>query len=555
MNNKNSKIILCKDINLDREYVNVLDYTESNMITLCTNKALYSATNYTFIRPDINEIKVNASYQTCLQCNYMAFQNVNYGGKWFFAFIDEVSYLSDSSTKIKFTVDEHATWYDYWNAKSCLVLREHVADDTIGLHTFPENFETGEYICNAYQELGGFNQATSKVVVASTWLPTNTPGMSPGAQYYGGVLSGVYFMAFDYSNAKKFIEALDGLGKGSAIQSIFMAPGSLCTPLTSFSATLHSNINNDNGTVTPHDFAISGGFIGNTTGNIIILQSQTITMNTTLNGYIPHNNKLYCWPFNSLVISTATGQSAEYHYEDFINNTPVFNIQGTLTPGCDIKLYPENYKKIADTLAQGLRPGFSYGLIGSKFPICSWNNDAFTNWMTQQSVNHKFGVLSGVAKVAGMIFNSSEGTGNPASAYGGLIQQQFNYIDSVYQHAIIAPQQSGSLNGSNVAFGTDEMNFSLYKMSIKEEYARIIDNYFDKFGYKINRVKIPNMLSRTYWNYLQIGNLEEIGYSNTNGSVPAKSMDIINNIYRRGTTIWHSHDNIGNYSLSNTIRT
>ena len=92
-------------------------------------------------------------------------------------------------------------------------------------------------------------------------------------------------------------------------------------------------------------------------------------------------------------------------------------------------------------------------------------------------------------------------------------------------------------------------------MSIKAEYARIVDDYFDKFGYKINRVKIPNVISRTYWNYIQIGNLEEIGYSNNLGSVPAKSMDKINNIYRRGTTVWHSHDNIGNYNLSNTIVT
>ena len=41
MNNKNSRIILSKDINLDREYVNVLSYTEAEMISLCNNKAIY----------------------------------------------------------------------------------------------------------------------------------------------------------------------------------------------------------------------------------------------------------------------------------------------------------------------------------------------------------------------------------------------------------------------------------------------------------------------------------------------------------------------------------
>lgn len=37
------------------------------------------------------------------------------------------------------------------------------------------------------------------------------------------------------------------------------------------------------------------------------------------------------------------------------------------------------------------------------------------------------------------------------------------------------------------------------------------------------------------------------------GDVPSKYMDIINNACRRGVTIWHNHDNIGNYNLDNTI--
>lgn len=68
-------------------------------------------------------------------------------------------------------------------------------------------------------------------------------------------------------------------------------------------------------------------------------------------------------------------------------------------------------------------------------------------------------------------------------------------------------------------------------------------------GYAIKRIVSPNIVGRTYWNYVEIGDTEEIGY----GEVPSKFMDIINNACRRGTTIWHSHDNIGNYTLNNSI--
>lgn len=556
MADKTGKVYLCKDINLDKDYINVLNYTEQNMLDLCTSGShlVASKTNCSFIRQNVNEILIEVPYGTALMCNYMAFQNPDYSNKWFFAFIDEVIYDSDSSTRIKFTIDEHSTWFDYWDAKSCLVLREHVSSDNVGEHTYPEDLEHGDYICNASGELGGFTVDSSKIIVATTWLPNNTTNL-PTTQYYGGVFSGVYFVAFDpfSAYAKNFILALDGFGRGDAIVAVFMAPSSLCTPITSFTGTLHSKINNDDGTTSPHDFYIEGGFIGNNQGGNTIASAVTISMQTTLDGYSPRNKKCLVYPYNILLMTNNCGGNAEYKYEDFISNVPIFNINGTLSPGCSIKLFPSNYKKIADDIATGNRPGFSYGLMASKFPICSYQNDAFTNWMTQQAVNVKGEQIRSALKIGGMFFNSSEGVGNPAESYMGLINQQLNYMNQVYQHALVSPQQGGSLNGADIAYAINEVNFRYYKMSIRSEYAQMIDSYFDKYGYKINLIKVPNMVSRTYWNYLQIGTQEDIGYSNSSGSVPARSMNIINNIYRRGVTIWHQHNNIGNYSLNNTI--
>ena len=80
---------------------------------------------------------------------------------------------------------------------------------------------------------------------------------------------------------------------------------------------------------------------------------------------------------------------------------------------------------------------------------------------------------------------------------------------------------------------------------------QIIDDYFTKYGYKILRITTPNITGRTYWNYVQIGEREEIG----TGEVPTKYMDEINNTCRKGVTIWHNHANVGNFALNNTIVT
>ena len=521
------------------------------MLTLCSsqNHLVASSETYSFIRNQ-KYINTKFSYENCLKCNYMAFQNPDYSNKWFFAFIDNVEYLGENSTRIYYTIDEYSTWFDYWNPSSCLVLREHVNSDNIGEHTYPENLEHGDYMANYYEEIGGFNVENCKVVVGTTWLPSNTPNL-PSSQYYGGVFSGVYYMAFDYSNAKKFVKALDGLGRGDAIVTIFMAPASLC-PGTSYSGDIHSKESDGMGSTTDVTYHIEWTLVPNNYGGIMILSDYTIPINNTLNGYTPKNKKLYCYPYNYLLVTNNVGSNAYFNYEDFINNLPTFNIIGILCPGCSIKLYPENYKKIPDSAVN--HPGFNDGIVAGKFPICSWQNDSFTNWMTQQAVNRQVGIIKGVANVGMMLLNSSEGTGNPASSYGNLFNQQASYLSELYQHALVPPQASGSINGGDVTFGRNEQNFGYYKMSIKQEYARKIDEYFTRFGYKVNEVKLPNQIGRTNWNFVQIGPYENIGYStNQTRSVPSASMEIINNIYRNGVTIWHDHNNLGNYSLSNNI--
>ena len=69
----------------------------------------------------------------------------------------------------------------------------------------------------------------------------------------------------------------------------------------------------------------------------------------------------------------------------------------------------------------------------------------------------------------------------------------------------------------------------------------------------MNRLKVPNQTGRAYWNFVKIADGEEIAMPNKPISVPAKSIDVINNIYRNGVTIWHDHQYIGDFSQNNAI--
>ena len=540
---QNSNIIICKNIKLDKSYKDVLNYSEQQMVSLCQANAVASANNYSFIRSERNVIKTSFSYNDALKCNYMAFQNPDYSNKWFFAFIDDVEYANDGTSRIKYTIDEFSTWFDYWNPEPCFVEREHVNDDSIGANTVPEGLECGEYVINASGDVETDLYTTELICIGVSWLPDNTPFATPN-RVYAGVFSGVYYVLFKFTeSASKFVQAMSDLGHLNDIVNIFMIP------------LVIANVDYTDGWST--------GNLGNQTGinfrvlpnsaGVITLRNADISLSMpgNLNGYTPKNNKLFCYPYNLLTISNNVGTQAEYHYEDFINNSPLFSLVAAVSPSCSVWLFPNNYKKSSD--AKG---GYNWGLPVAKYPQGSWNGDQYTNWMTQNGINlfgHRIDATTSKAIGGSIKSISGAATGNYGQIGSGLTDM-FNAVQEDYRASMLPNQIGGQVNSGDVCYAYNKMSPTFYKMSIRSEYARIIDDWFSRFGYKINRVKLPNQIGRTYWNFVKIGSGESIGYStNQTRSVPASSMEVINTIYRNGVTIWHNHANVGNYSLNNTI--
>lgn len=529
---RTGKCILAKDIRLDREYKNILNYSESQMVTLVQSKAVYSATNCSFIREGSNELKLDVAYGTAIQANYLAFQNPDYSNKWFFAFIDSVDYISNGVTKITFTIDECATWFDYWTVQPCFVIREHVNLDTVGLNTVPEDLEHGEYILNT-QTTDDMLDDICYIVQATE--PYGDDSNATRAWFCGGIANaGVAYYAkysTDITIANPLLYVIDlfaDAGKLDKITNVYVVPQKLLG-LTAQSASWDRTWGN----MAPVTYTLS------------------IAKQTTINGYAPHNNKLLTKEYNCLVVDNNNGSANTYAYEDFLGNDCQFEVSGVPSCGCSIKIVPKSYK--------GASKFEQEGLVGGKYPTCGWINDQYTNWLTQQSVNLQNGLISSVAGVAigagmiatgvgagagGYLIGSSIGTG-VAGIAGHMVQK--------FQHQIMPATAEGNINSGDVLTSARKNKFHFLRMSIKLEYAVQIDRFFDRFGYKVNLLKVPNQTGRTYWNFVQIGEGEEIGEPTATISVPTKSMDIINNAYRKGVTIWHDHANIGNYALTNSI--
>ena len=538
MNEKrNSIVILAKNINMDKEYQNVIDYHEADLVNLLRGEEhlVIEQNNYSFIKVGENRISVQIPYTICLQANYMAIQNPYYNNKWFFAFINNVEYSSDKATIINFTVDEISTWWDYFSKnKKSFVVREHVNDDTVGLHTMPEGLETGEYVTtNVIQDDLG---SDLKIIMGSTVEVNDDTNIGGGV--YNGIPSGVCYYVYDSAgdyretDTSKLSGALKMLashGKSEAVKCVFLAPSWLAPK--------------NAGTV----------FVANTTQPVT--EYMFVPRITALDGYIPKNKKLLCYPYCGIVLSNSSGQATFYNQELWENGDDGMTlvIKGCLTPGCSVRCYPYNYKGIAENYDEGISLG--------KYPSLNWQTDVYTNWLTQNGIS--LGAIKLNADQLGQ-FNGISNIGfGLASLYGGDlsgvaeikegINDLWDNMQEKYKHSFMTPTINGSLNCGDVITSSGINKFFAYSMTIKEEFAKSIDDFFTKFGYKVNSLKVPNFTGREYFNYVQIGKSEIIGLSNNIINIPESSMDIINAVFRKGTTIWHNHDNIGNYNLNNTI--
>lgn len=536
----NSRVIISKNIKIDKNYKNVLNYSENNMLELLlSNNHLVNQDNtYQFININ-NKIRVNFSYQDCLTANYIAFQNPNYSNKWFFAWIEHVEFKSQNCCEITYVVDAWSTWFDYWNQKPCYVIREHVNDDEIGLHTIPENIELGDYVLNSRKEDFMAEINNFAICMAVSELPDESVPPYTNNRVYNGIFGGLYYLGFNSpAECQNAIRIYDKLGKANSINSLFMIPKTMESFADGTSASW--SISQGGETIgTANLVYLTGSNESDTIGNINVVFPSKIG-----NNYVPKNNKLFTYPYCFFNLTNNSGITESFRYEDFVkeDNIPsiAFWVSASITPGMSMKAIPLFYKNE--------NINYNFGIMSGKLPVCSYDSDVYLNWLRQNGLNSVFNVIGGVISTAGAI-----GSGSIGGAVGGLS----SIYNALHQHTIadMTPNQAkGNTNGGDINFSDTSCGlFTIYKMSIKDEYAKIIDDYFSRYGYRINEVKMANITGRNIFNYIEIGHGESIGYSEGNISVPTEYMEIINNACQNGITIWHSHGNIGNYNLSNNI--
>jgi len=498
---------LCQGVQVTRDFSHTMTFPDATrQADYFRSKILMTFTEITYQRLD-KSVKVPCNADLLRSVNYMMFKNENYTDKWFYAFVDSVEYLSPQASSIHFTIDPWQSYYFQITWKNCMIAREHVSVDSVALNRIDEGIDIGTVETISYESIDDLEDLC--VIVAVTKTPA---GVAVEGSFLSGVYAGTAYYYFVNDGAINAFLA-DYITSPDSVKVIFMMPTSLLGGYT----------------------YTDGDVINVASMGYYLSHSTTKISSGEINGYTPINKKCYQYPYNYLEVSNQQGSVSQFAYEDwntaFSTTDCIFQIFGNIAPSPTVYLIPSQYKNsYLDSSEMSTLSGY---------PLCTWTYDAFSSWLAQHSVTNALSVGTSILSIA-----SGAMTKSPMAIASGVMGFA-ETIGGFYEKSLQAnPLKGSATGGGNISAAIQ--NFRLAKKAITPERMKIIDNYFTMYGYKVNRMETPNILSRDHWNYLQVSE------ANILGAMPMEHMETIRSTLRNGITFWHDED-VCNYNRSNAI--
>lgn len=559
----NTDIILCEGVPLDPTYEHTwwfpADLTTGPGIQFSKvdsySRASLRFTRQSYQRKDRGVIKVASPIANLIYCNYMAFKNSAFENKWFYAFVTKVEYINNETTAVYYAIDVLMTWYFDYTFDTCWIERQHSTTDVAGDNLIEEKLETGEYVFASAERWPSLDNP--KILVATTYLQDGSYSPANG-KYWGKIFSGCDIRDYTAENLITFLNDVTRDTKSDGIISIYMCPNLFWTQTSA-----------DGG-------ALSG-------------DARTVNRPSTIDGYTPRNKKLFTYPYCFSYVANDSGGAAIFPFEYFTNKTQAtFTIKGTCMPPVSGIIYPNNYK--------GMASNEDEKITISGYPLCSFSIDAFRAWLAQNTgalvaqgaplvvdaLGAAVNAVRAGATTAALNAGLAAATGGtsliPTTALATLDPQHFSVAGaalnafnksldddwfekalgmagSIRDHYVKPPQAGGTVAGS-VEFGAGIKNFLISAKTIRAQFARIIDSFFDKYGYAQHTLARPNVQARPCWTYIKTvgctisGRQISPGY---NSSVPADDVKTIEAIHDKGITYWKYNVNFLDYSQNNQV--
>lgn len=552
----NSTIELMSGVNLTPDYKDTIYFAnESEQSVYFAGKVVKRFNNqmYTRISDGVCRVECNAS--EIRYCDYIRFRNdrVIETNKYYYGFITKVEYINENVTEITFEIDELQTWLfnQYCTVPQCFIERQHSARDEIGANLVPEPLSIGETIpLAANTKSGGTNVCI--LVIGTVSLPANS---SYATDFYSRVVFSGYpttvkYISVDETDLVTVLQSLEfsnGLIRGLFDVNDFWAILG-CYIVPSYFVWIDPDHGVTIGGKTCHLLALNAFRTDPIIPNNVDAQNHNVSQAGNQGGnYSPRNNKLKTYPYMYFRIDTPLNHQ-DFKYENFgkLNvsdalPTARYKIESTVNPVPTLTVLPVNYETPTEE--------HNYALTVDNFPAPI---------VYQSGVYGSLGQFIGGAirnltkAIIGAGITSIGISGVESAGYDNPIGNELIYRgkrefwDAEKPEGIqISPKQiqsSGGCSSLDAYMATNLFRIVCYRMGLREQTARLFDQFFSVYGYAQNRVGTPNFHARTKWTYIKTRGAK------INGEIPSTAKTIISRILDSGITFWDKSVTVGDYT-------
>jgi hypothetical protein len=466
--------------------------------------------NFTFIKKD-NILKIPANIETLYQYNYVMYKNTQFSGKYFYAYIVDMKWLSDNTTEVTIKTDVFQTWYFDLTFKQSFIDRQTpITDDYNTIADTPAHGQLVEVANYTYSFSGGYFVFCSCDVTQDV-----TTDSQPYSFTIGGYNIPCWVLYWDESESAAMSTCLQRIashGWGDRILSAVYVP---------YIANKGNFILTDYNSTSIGDIKICTGFT-----NGVDSMAGTITFDFTQSAPF---KKALTYPYAKIVVQDmTTGQSVELSPEKFSGTSAQFQVVGTISETPTYRVTPKNY--------DGQELAYGESLVTKCSTTLPIANNLYAKYM----------MMNGEINNMNKAFAGVDALGAVASKNVGALVSPIEKVIS-----ITAQENQASKLGNSVTTITDgamdRINFyngikvTLYMMD--NNHKDMCNNFWKMYGYPVHSLGTPNITGGT-------GNFNFVKMVNPNiegGNVPQGDMSQIEEMFSRGVTLWKGSANYRNY--------
>lgn len=531
---------------------------------------LFTVNNYRYLRKE-QAIRIEKNVEECYNIDYCFYKNRNFGDRTIYCFVTDVNYINDSTTEITVEVDAWQTFMWDIEFQKCFVTNKHMqefknnivdpANALVQNNLLPENLEYGDKYMNVHTE--SYHWKSYKVLIGSAvnleadWGTKDNPDISSSnggiyehmpsmLTYYlcnTGAFNGLMQEMSDYPWIAQNIQFV------SMIPDDFLPDGSL-TKVT-----------------------IKGRTLYRLKDSYVSPDKDLFTINDPLLyfGKKQKHAKLYRYPYSYIEMTGYNGQHFIIRPEmlhdisklsitciSYVNNAPRFGVYVK-----NYADYTDNGFKIGNTTV-GQGDFLDCGIVFGDFPQIpvlvdnailyqaqNANSFALNNIIAQTNKQdaRKFGLIEGIGGAFSNVLRGNIG-GAIGSIYGSYKkvyetdkQNDFairRQMAKIQDAEITPPTLAGQTGGDGFNIANEFGGVTLKWKTIHPRYIDRLNDFFERYGYNANVFEVPVLRTNERFNYIKTQGCI------IKANIPKYYANIIQDMFDKGTTLWHDGD-IGVY--------